>query len=97
MFNRNTSLLAGGMTDEQLRDALQKAQQAYIDLTTGSRGVSFSYTPKLLVTGDIIDNCETNNSTLKALRDAHNDHDHDVKKVQSGDSTIISEKTESQV
>ncbi|MGA0525748.1 gpW family head-tail joining protein, partial [Escherichia coli] len=25
-------------------DALQKAQQAYIDLTTGSRGVSFSYT-----------------------------------------------------
>ena len=44
MFNRNTSLLAGGMTDEQLRDALQKAQQAYIDLTTGSRGVSFSYT-----------------------------------------------------
>lgn len=44
MFNRNTSLLAGGMTDEQLRDALQKAQQAYIDMTTGSRGVSFSYT-----------------------------------------------------
>ncbi|HFE4574968.1 TPA: gpW family head-tail joining protein [Klebsiella pneumoniae] len=44
MFNRNTSLIAGGMTDEQLRDALQKAQQAYIDLTTGSRGVSFSYT-----------------------------------------------------
>ncbi|ELN0130416.1 phage head-tail adapter protein [Raoultella planticola] len=43
MFNRNTSLLAGSMTDEQLRYALQKAQQAYIDLTTGSRGVSFSY------------------------------------------------------
>ena len=43
MFNRNTSLVAGSMTDEQLRDALQKAQQAYIDLTTGSRGVSFSY------------------------------------------------------
>ncbi|HCM5202365.1 TPA: phage head-tail adapter protein [Klebsiella quasipneumoniae subsp. similipneumoniae] len=43
MFNRNTSLLAGSMTDDQLRDALQKAQQAYIDLTTGSRGVSFSY------------------------------------------------------
>ena len=43
MFNLNTILLAGSMTDEQLRDALQKAQQAYIDLTTGSRGVSFSY------------------------------------------------------
>ncbi|HDG7583527.1 phage head-tail adapter protein [Klebsiella pneumoniae] len=46
MFNRNTSLLAGSMTDEQLRDALQKAQQAYIDLTTGSRGVSFSYSQR---------------------------------------------------
>ncbi|STJ57993.1 Uncharacterised protein [Escherichia coli] len=27
MFNRNTSLLAGAMTDDQLRDALAKAQQ----------------------------------------------------------------------
>ncbi|MCW7550511.1 phage head-tail adapter protein [Photorhabdus luminescens] len=44
MFNRNTSLLAGAMTREQLKDALAKAQQAYIDLATGSRGVSFSYT-----------------------------------------------------
>ncbi|ETS31065.1 phage head-tail adapter protein [Photorhabdus temperata] len=44
MFNRNTSLLAGAMTREQLQDALAKAQQAYIDLATGSRGVSFSYT-----------------------------------------------------
>lgn len=42
MFNRNTSLLAG-MSDEQLRAALDKAQQAYIDLATGSHGVSFSY------------------------------------------------------
>ncbi|MEF9677726.1 gpW family head-tail joining protein [Pectobacterium aroidearum] len=44
MFNRNTSLLAGAMTREQLEDALMKAQQAYIDLASGSRGVSFSYT-----------------------------------------------------
>ncbi|QZN97346.1 gpW family head-tail joining protein [Symbiopectobacterium purcellii] len=43
MFNRNTSLLAGAMTDDQLRDALTKAQQAYIDLATGTHGVSFSY------------------------------------------------------
>lgn len=43
MFNRNTSLLAGAMTREQLQAALTKAQQAYIDLTTGSHGVSFSY------------------------------------------------------
>lgn len=44
MFNRNTSLLAGTMTREQLQDALTKAQQAYIDLASGARGVSFSYT-----------------------------------------------------
>lgn len=43
MFNRNTSLFAGAMTDDQLREALAKAQAAYIDLTTGSHGVSFSY------------------------------------------------------
>ncbi|WMT13361.1 gpW family head-tail joining protein [Serratia fonticola] len=44
MFNRKTSLLAGAMTREQLQDALTKAQQAYIDLASGGRGVSFSYT-----------------------------------------------------
>ncbi|UAN52209.1 phage head-tail adapter protein [Serratia sp. JSRIV002] len=44
MFNPNTSLLAGAMTPEQLQAALAKAQQAYIDLAAGSRGVSFSYT-----------------------------------------------------
>lgn len=44
MFNRNTSLLAGAMTPEQLQAALAKTQQAYIDLAAGVRGVSFSYT-----------------------------------------------------
>ncbi|MBK0004369.1 gpW family head-tail joining protein [Erwinia sp. S38] len=44
MFNRNSSLLTGAMTSEQLREALTKAQQAYIDLAAGARGVSFSYT-----------------------------------------------------
>lgn len=43
MFNRNTSLLAG-MSDDQARAALAKAQAAYVDLATGSHGVSFSYT-----------------------------------------------------
>lgn len=42
MFNPNTSPLAG-MSREQLQIALKKAQAAYIDLATGSRGVSFSY------------------------------------------------------
>lgn len=41
MFNRNTSLLAGAMTPEQLQAALAKTQQAYIDLAAGVRGVSF--------------------------------------------------------
>ncbi|KAA0547754.1 baseplate assembly protein [Citrobacter braakii] len=54
-------------------------------------------TPVLKCTGDIIDNCETNNRTLKELRDAYNDHDHDVKNVQSGGSTRTSEKTGGQV
>lgn len=81
-------------------DSKQKSSKEtilYKAFTGGFLALAGAGTPKLLVTGDIIDNCETNNSTLKALRDAHNDHDHDVKKVQSGDSTIISEKTESQV
>ncbi|SAU95505.1 gpW family head-tail joining protein [Klebsiella variicola] len=43
MFNRNTSLLAG-MSDDQARAALAKAQAAYVDLVSGNHGVSFSYT-----------------------------------------------------
>lgn len=54
-------------------------------------------TPTLLVTGDIIDNCETNGSTLKQLRDAHNGHDHVTKKVQRGNDDVTSEKTGAQV
>ncbi|MGU3529143.1 phage baseplate assembly protein domain-containing protein [Raoultella planticola] len=54
-------------------------------------------TPLLKCTGDIVDNCESNSKTLKQLRDAYNEHDHDVKEVQSGESTITSEKTAEQV
>ncbi|MGU3528303.1 phage baseplate assembly protein domain-containing protein [Raoultella planticola] len=54
-------------------------------------------TPLLKCTGDIVDNCETNTKTLKELRDAYNKHDHDVKEVEPGNSTITSEKTEDQV
>ncbi|MFA9342300.1 baseplate assembly protein, partial [Escherichia coli] len=67
------------------------------NITATATGQVKLVTPRLLVTGDVIDNCETNDKTLKELRDAHNEHDHDVKNVQSGDSTITSEKTESQV
>lgn len=38
-----TTLLTG-MSDVQLKQALVQAQQAYIDLSTGAKGVSFSYT-----------------------------------------------------
>lgn len=54
-------------------------------------------TPLLKCTGDVVDNCETNTTTLKQLRDAYNDHDHDVENVQSGDITRTSEKTKGQV
>ncbi|ENN8377960.1 phage head-tail adapter protein [Providencia rettgeri] len=36
--------LLTGMSQEQLKQALNQAQQAYIDLSTGAKGVSFSYT-----------------------------------------------------
>lgn len=43
MFKPNSSLLAGALTREQLTDALANAQQAYLELSTGAKGVSFSY------------------------------------------------------
>lgn len=54
-------------------------------------------TPKLLVTGDVIDNCETNNKTLKQLRDAYNEHDHEVKGVEQGNDAVTSEKSGEQL
>ncbi|MGO2154431.1 MAG: gpW family head-tail joining protein [Serratia proteamaculans] len=44
MFNPNSSLLAGALNRDQLQEALTAAQQAYLELSTGSKGVSFSYT-----------------------------------------------------
>lgn len=43
MFNPNTSIFAG-MSTQQLQVALQSAQQAYIDISTGAKGESYSYT-----------------------------------------------------
>ena len=42
-FNPNRSLLAGVQTSA-LRIALANAQQAYMDLSTGAKGESYSYT-----------------------------------------------------
>lgn len=44
MFNPNSSLLAGAMTRDQLQSALTSAQQAYLELSSGAKGVAFSYT-----------------------------------------------------
>ncbi|MCU8822766.1 phage baseplate assembly protein domain-containing protein [Klebsiella quasipneumoniae] len=54
-------------------------------------------TPKLLVTGDVVDNCETNNKTLKQLRDTYNTHDHEVEGVEHGNDSVTSEKPGEQV
>lgn len=42
MIKNNTGVLAG-MSQEQLKVALNEAQAAYIELLSGRRGVSFSY------------------------------------------------------
>ncbi|ELI8046830.1 TPA: phage baseplate protein [Yersinia enterocolitica] len=46
---------------------------------------------------DITDNADSQPSTVKQLRDAYNDHDHDVVNVQGGSSTITSNTTDNQV
>ena len=43
MFDPSTSLLAG-RSQSQLQTDLANAQQAYIDISTGSKGESYSYT-----------------------------------------------------
>lgn len=49
-------------------------------------------TPRLEVTGDVVDNCDSNGASLKTLREAHNGHDHVLKDVQSGSDDITSDK-----
>ncbi|CNB25485.1 phage baseplate assembly protein domain-containing protein [Yersinia similis] len=48
-------------------------------------------TPLLEVSGNIIDNADSNSTTLKTLRDAYNSHNHQLKNVQSGSATLTSE------
>ncbi|EIC3243782.1 phage baseplate assembly protein [Escherichia coli] len=59
---------------------------------TATEGVTLE-TPLLKVTGDITDNCESNSTTLKALREAYNTHTHPVSGVESGGSTVTSQAT----
>lgn len=41
-WNPDTSIFAG-MSTQQLQQALADAQQAYLDLSTGAKGVDFAY------------------------------------------------------
>ncbi|HHH1258971.1 TPA: phage baseplate assembly protein [Yersinia enterocolitica] len=50
-------------------------------------------TPLLEVSGDIVDNADSNHITLKTLREAYNTHNHQLKNVQGGSSTLTSEVT----
>ncbi|OTA14310.1 baseplate assembly protein [Xenorhabdus vietnamensis] len=50
-------------------------------------------TPVLRVSGDVIDNCNSNQTTMKQLRDNYNEHTHPVPGVRSGDSTVTSRAT----
>lgn len=50
----------------------------------------YADTPLLKAKGDIIDNADTNTTTLKQLRDAYNAHDHLVTGVQSGSDEVTS-------
>jgi phage baseplate assembly protein V len=45
-------------------------------------------TPRFECTGDIVDNCDSQASSLADLRSAHDNHDHEVIDVQTGGSTI---------
>ena len=54
-------------------------------------------TGNLEVEGDITDLCNINESTVGNLRDAYNRHDHDVRNIQGGFSTVTSERTDERV
>lgn len=47
-------------------------------------------TPKLECTGDIVDNCDTTGRSMAADRVIFDGHNHDVRNVQAGSSTITS-------
>ncbi|MBP0996647.1 phage baseplate assembly protein [Serratia fonticola] len=109
---RHSDLLAGETVIYNQWGMFIKLTEAGIEIEANSKPVTVSNatqvtinategvlmnTPTVKVTGDIIDNCESNTATLKQLRDAHNDHDHVVRNVQGGDENKTSEKPGEQV
>ena len=55
------------------------------------------FTGNVTADGNITDNAGSQNSSMKALRDAYNKHKHPVIGVQSGGSTVVSNVPEEQV
>ncbi|WP_249201286.1 phage baseplate assembly protein V [Burkholderia cenocepacia] len=58
------------------------------NITINAAGKIRAVTPRLECTGDIIDNCDSQASTLADLRHAYDGHEHNVVEVQTGSSTI---------
>lgn len=48
--------------------------------------------PMVKATGDMQDNFQSNDRTMKGMREVFNDHNHPVRNVQSGGSTVTSDK-----
>ena len=64
----------------------------------GGRKITLTNTPSvraetalLEVTGDIKDNCDTHGRTMSGDREIYNRHEHQIKNVMPGGSTVISE------
>ncbi|MBK5075083.1 phage baseplate assembly protein [Budviciaceae bacterium CWB-B4] len=104
--SRHTGLLAGETVIYNQWGMFVKLTETGIEIEANGQPVTVSHatevtinatdsvlmkTPILKTTGDIVDNCESNTQTLKALRDAYNQHAHPVKNVQGGNLTITSE------
>ncbi|WP_419692246.1 phage baseplate assembly protein V [Burkholderia gladioli] len=54
-------------------------------------------TPLLGSTGDMQDNTETNSETMKDMRETFDEHNHNVRNVQGGPSTITSDQPNQQM
>ncbi|MGP0906914.1 phage baseplate assembly protein domain-containing protein [Serratia sp. CY76391] len=67
---------------------VKQATQVNIEASEGATVTG----PFLKCTGDVIDNCDSNTTTLKQLREAFNQHNHLVKNVQGGNADITSEQ-----
>lgn len=83
---------------------LNSAPSQYIEFADNKLNIVAPFgievtTPLMHVTGNITaggnmtDNNGTQTASLKELRDAYNDHDHDVENIQTGSSTRTSNKT----